>query len=73
MIQEAKKRGCTLYNFWGVSPDNKPKHPWAGLSLFKKGFGGFEETYLHAQDKPLTKKYWLNYIIETVRRLKRRL
>lgn len=71
VIQEAKRRGCTLYNFWGISPDDKPKHPWAGLSLFKKGFGGFAEEYLHAQDKPLTKKYWFNFVIETVRRLKR--
>lgn len=73
VIQEAKKRGCTLYNFWGICPDNKPKHAWAGLSLFKKGFGGFAEEYLHAQDKPLTAKYWLNYVIETVRRIRRRL
>lgn len=73
VIQEAKRRGCTLYNFWGISPEDKPRHAWAGLSLFKKGFGGFAEAYLHAQDKPLTAKYLLNYGIETVRRIKRRL
>ncbi|MBI5457910.1 peptidoglycan bridge formation glycyltransferase FemA/FemB family protein [Candidatus Kaiserbacteria bacterium] len=73
VIQEAKKRGCTLYNFWGIAPDNKPQHAWAGLSLFKKGFGGFAEAYLHAQDMPLTAKYWLNYVIETARRMRRRL
>lgn len=71
VIQEAKKRGCTLYNFWGISPADRPKHPWAGLSLFKKGFGGFAEAYLHAQDKPLTSKYALNYTIETARRVRR--
>lgn len=71
VIQEAKRRGCTLYNFWGISPENKPKHPWAGLSQFKKGFGGFAEEYLHAQDKPLTWKYGVNYIVETTRRIKR--
>lgn len=71
VIQEAKRRGCTLYNFWGISPENKPKHPWAGLSLFKKGFGGFAEEYLHAQDRPLTWKYVNNYIVETTRRIKR--
>ncbi len=71
VIQEAKRRGCTLYNFWGISPDDKPKHPWAGLSLFKKGFGGFAEEYLPAQDKPLTAKYWLNFAVETTRRIKR--
>lgn len=71
VIQEAKRRGCTLYNFWGISPEDKPKHPWAGLSLFKKGFGGFAEEYVHAQDKPLTEKYWINFAVETFRRLKR--
>ena len=70
-IQEAKRRGCTLYNFWGISPDGRPRHPWAGLSLFKKGFGGFAEEYLHAQDKPLTAKYAINYAVETARRIRR--
>jgi dTDP-4-amino-4,6-dideoxygalactose transaminase/lipid II:glycine glycyltransferase (peptidoglycan interpeptide bridge formation enzyme) len=71
VIQEAKRRGCTLYNFWGISPADRPHHPWAGLSLFKKGFGGFAEKYLHAQDKPLTAKYFLNFVVETARRLRR--
>ena len=73
VIQEAKKRGCTLYNFWGIAPEDKPSHAWVGLSLFKKGFGGFAEAYLHAQDKPLTTRYAFNYAIETVRRVRRHL
>lgn len=73
VIQEAKRRGCTLYNFWGIAPEDKPGHAWAGLSLFKKGFGGFAEAYLHAQDKPLTTRYAFNYAIETVRRVRRHL
>jgi dTDP-4-amino-4,6-dideoxygalactose transaminase/lipid II:glycine glycyltransferase (peptidoglycan interpeptide bridge formation enzyme) len=71
VIQEAKRRGCTLYNFWGISPADRPNHPWAGLSLFKKGFGGFAEEYLHAQDKPITAQYAVNYAVETARRIKR--
>ncbi len=73
VIQEAKRRGCTLFDFWVIAPENKSRHAWAGLSLFKKGFGGFAEAYLHAQDKPLTAKYVFNYVIETVRRIRRRL
>lgn len=73
LIQEAKKRGCKYYNFWGISPADKPKHPWAGLSIFKKGFGGFEEAYLHALDYVISPKYYLNYIVEKVRKWKRRL
>lgn len=71
VIQEAKKRGCTLYNFWGISSEDKPKHPWAGLSLFKKGFGGYAEAYVHAQDKSLAWNYCVNWTVETVRRIRR--
>lgn len=70
-IQEAKRRGCNLYNFWGVVPEADVKHPWAGLSLFKRGFGGVEVDYLNAQDFVISPRYWMTYIIETVRRLKR--
>lgn len=71
IIQESKKRGCKKFNFWGIAPENKPKHPWAGLSLFKTGFGGYRKEYLHCQDLPLTMKYWLNYAVEKIRRIKR--
>jgi len=77
-IKEAKKRGCLVYNFWGIAPDikekedvKKSKHPWAGLSLFKMGFGGYKKDYVVAQDFIISQKYWLNYIIESVRKIKR--
>lgn len=72
-IKEAKTRGCRLYNFWGVIPEVTKNHPWAGLSLFKKGFGGFEKEYVKTQDYVLSNKYWLTYIIEQIRRRKRHL
>ena len=58
MIKEAKRRGCKLYNFWGVAPENNPKHPWTGLTLFKKGFGGYEIEFVKTKDLPLSWKYW---------------
>ncbi|MFA6304715.1 MAG: peptidoglycan bridge formation glycyltransferase FemA/FemB family protein [Patescibacteria group bacterium] len=70
-ILEAIKNGCTVYNFWGVSPNDNPKHPLAGVSLFKKGFGGREVDLLHAYDLPLSCKYYFNWLIETARRIKR--
>lgn len=70
-IQYAKKRGCQKYNFWGISPDNAPHHPWAGLSLFKKGFGGQAYPYVPSQDLPLRRRYWLNWLIEKHRAKKR--
>lgn len=73
IIKEAKKRGLRYYNFWGVSPENKPHHPWAGTSLFKKGFGGFSQEYVPAQDLILKPVYWFNYIVEKVRKVRRKL
>jgi lipid II:glycine glycyltransferase (peptidoglycan interpeptide bridge formation enzyme) len=40
LIQEAKKRGFKYYDFHGIAPNENPKHPWAGVTRFKKGFGG---------------------------------
>ncbi len=70
-ILEAKKRGCREFNFWGVSEKNAKKHPWYGLSQFKRGFGGEERRFLHVQDHPLTMKYWLNFGVECYRKWSR--
>jgi lipid II:glycine glycyltransferase (peptidoglycan interpeptide bridge formation enzyme) len=70
-ILEAKNRGCKTYNFWGVSPDDNKNHPIHGVSQFKKGFGGEQLDFLHAYDYPLTKWYYFNFILETLRRKKR--
>ncbi|MBF8250362.1 MAG: hypothetical protein HW400_963, partial [Candidatus Levybacteria bacterium] len=72
-IKEAKKRGMTRYNFWGVAPIEKSDHRFAGLSLFKRGFGGEDFEYLHAQDLMINKpRYLINYLIESLRKTIRR-
>jgi len=70
-ILEAKRRGCREFNFWGVCDESQTKHPWYGLSKFKRGFGGQEKNYLHVHDFPLTKKYYLNVLVELWRKWKR--
>ena len=71
-IKEAKKRGCKIYDFWGYSdPVKNPKHPYSGPTLFKMGFGGYKEEYVKTQDFIISQKYWMSYIIETIRRIKR--
>lgn len=68
-ILEAKKRGLTRYNFWGVAPEEISNHRFSGLSLFKRGFGGQDIAYLHAQDLIINyPKYFINYIVEWSRR-----
>lgn len=71
-IKEAKARGMKWYNFWGIAPENAPKtHPFFGITHFKKGFGGIQKDLLHCQDLPLSGKYYFNWIIETIRKIKR--
>jgi len=70
-IREAKNRGCKKFNFWGIAPENQRNHPWYGLTLFKMGFGGYKKEYVKTQDLQISKKYWLNFIIEKLRKTKR--
>ena len=63
-IKEAKRRGCTLYNFWGTLQVGRTPKNWGGLSLFKEGFGGFQVDYVPTQDLILSKKYWITYLYE---------
>ncbi len=70
-IKEAKRQGKKYYNFWGVVPPDKPKHPWQGITLFKTGFGGSNINFVHSQDIPLKLTYWKTYFIETLRRIRK--
>lgn len=71
-IKEAKKRQCEIYDFWGyTNPKTNPKHPWAGPTLFKMGFGGQKHEYIKTMDLPLSWRYWPTRLFEKARRLKR--
>jgi lipid II:glycine glycyltransferase (peptidoglycan interpeptide bridge formation enzyme) len=68
-IKEAKKRGLKRYNFWGVAAETEKNHRFYGLSIFKRGFGGTEFEYLHAQDLVINRqRYLINLIIEKIRK-----
>ena len=73
-IQDAKTRGITRCNFWGIAPNDNPHHRYAKVTTFKRGFGGDDVTYTHAHDfviKPLA--YTKNWIVESVRKRRRKL
>lgn len=72
-IQEAKQRGCTSYNFWGIAPAEEKNHRFSGVSLFKRGFGGEEKAYLPAHDVPVSPLYWIPYFFEVLRKKSRHL
>ena len=75
-IEEAKERGCKKFNFWGTAPLSETdtynkKHPWAGLTLFKTGFGGHSRKYVKTQDFIVSPRYWLSFVFEIIRKIKR--
>jgi lipid II:glycine glycyltransferase (peptidoglycan interpeptide bridge formation enzyme) len=39
-MQDAQTNGCTVYDLFGIPPNEDPDHPMAGLYRFKTGFGG---------------------------------
>jgi lipid II:glycine glycyltransferase (peptidoglycan interpeptide bridge formation enzyme) len=51
MMRYARSRGSRHHDLWGVAPpDAGPKHPWHGVGLFKKGFGGREVQWAGSWD-----------------------
>ncbi len=63
-IKYFKNLGLEIYNFWGVSPQENRKHPWHGLSLFKRGFTHTELEFLHAHDLIITPLAHLTRVYE---------
>jgi lipid II:glycine glycyltransferase (peptidoglycan interpeptide bridge formation enzyme) len=69
-IKDAKSRGCEIYDFWGIEPENQENHEWAGISRFKRGFGGEEVHFLGSYDYKF-QKIWYNlfYVYNLLRKI----
>lgn len=73
-IQEARRRGCRRYNFWGVTEHGQTKHRFHGVSVFKRGFGGEDVAYLPARDLVIKQAAYIpTFAFETARRKLRKL
>jgi lipid II:glycine glycyltransferase (peptidoglycan interpeptide bridge formation enzyme) len=70
-IQDSKKKGLSIYNFWGVAMPGVENHPWKGITLFKQGFGGRLVEYLHAYDIPISSFYKLTRTVDTIRKIRK--
>ncbi len=70
-IQEAKRRGCKFYNFWGILIKGRTPKDWDGLTTFKTGFGGYEVQYVPTQDYIISPSYYLTYVYEKFLQWKR--
>ncbi len=68
MIADAKVAGLTKFDFWGAAPDDSADHKWAGITAFKKGFGGERVTTFGTWDIPIKKTKYRAY--QVYRRLR---
>lgn len=69
IIRDAKADGMTRLNLWGTAPADQPNHRFAGVTTFKRGFGGRDITFIPAHDiivAPL--RYRIIWLVETLRR-----
>jgi peptidoglycan pentaglycine glycine transferase (the first glycine) len=60
-MRQAKSAGMLSYDFWGVAPAESPDHPWAGISRFKRGFGGEDVAYLGTWELPFHRFWYTVY------------
>lgn len=70
-ICDALKRRDNLYSFWGIAPEGIKKHPFAGVTTFKRGFGGELLELTHCMDIPINYRYYFTYGFETIRKWRR--
>ncbi|HRY59945.1 MAG TPA: peptidoglycan bridge formation glycyltransferase FemA/FemB family protein [Patescibacteria group bacterium] len=68
-IKDAKVGEYEYYDFWGIAPDDSPKHRWSGVTRFKKGFGGQQFDYPGTYDIVISKKWYFLY--KVLRKLNR--
>jgi len=63
-IQQAKEAGIKKYDFHGIAPEDAPAdHPWRGITRFKTGFGGDRVTYVGAWEMPISRFWYLMYML----------
>lgn len=74
LMLDAKAEGVASLNLWGTAPAHTPTHRYAGVTTFKRGFGGRDVAYLPAHDivlQPL--RYTITRSIEWARKKRRHL
>lgn len=60
---DAKAWRFKTYDFWGVAPEGVEGHPWAGITRFKRGFGGRYLEYPGTYDLPLDTTWYGLYAL----------
>ena len=69
MIIDAKQKGLSQFDLYGIAPTDDPTHRWAGFTKFKKSFGGTPFTYIGAWDLPISRLgYFIYRLYQTASR-----
>lgn len=68
-MKEAKKKNLKYYDLLGIAPENAKDHPWAGVTNFKKKFGGKHITYAPPQEYSF--KPFIHLLYQLYRKMKR--
>lgn len=72
IIQDAKNAGFTSLNLWGIAPPGRENHRFAGVTTFKRGFGGNDVAFVPAQDIAIAPlRYAATNAFEKIRKKKR--
>ncbi len=50
LIADAQQKGMHYYDWWGIAPTDNPKEPLAGVTRFKKAWGGDIVRYPETKD-----------------------
>ena len=66
IMKRAKERGYKHYDLWGISDD--AKSGWAGITRFKRGWGGEDVSFCGTFDLPIN-RFWYS-VYQLARRLR---
>lgn len=69
MIREAKRRGCTIYDFLGIAPEGDWDHPLMGVTDFKLKFGG--EIRQWPENRVMVLRKYVYFALKSARRIRK--
>ena len=61
IMVRAREAGCECYDLWGVAPAGDSAHAWAGISVFKRQFGGREVALVATSDCVYDRSAYMRY------------
>ncbi|MBI5467275.1 MAG: peptidoglycan bridge formation glycyltransferase FemA/FemB family protein [Candidatus Kerfeldbacteria bacterium] len=61
IILEAKRRGIHRYDLRGIAPEHQPNHKLAGVTRFKRGFGGSVVVFPSAANGVVNQSWYAAY------------